>query len=78
MVCLPKLKHFDSPPLPGILRLLICLVISVVYKIYKSIFRVREGRSKSDVFIFSWLKALTVLGPERVGLKQYPASDNQV
>lgn len=49
----------------------------MVYKIYKSIFRVREGRCKSDALIFSWLKALAVLGLERVALKQYIASDSQ-
>ena len=65
------------PLLPDSLCFLICLVISMVYKIYKSIFRLREGRCKSDALIFSWLKALAVLGLERVALKQYTASDNQ-
>lgn len=65
------------PLLPDSLCFLICLVISMVYKIYKSIFRLREGRCKSDALIFSWLKALAVLGLETVALKQYTASDNQ-
>lgn len=41
MICLSKLKQFCPTPAPHILCFLICLVNSLLYKIYKSISRVR-------------------------------------